>query len=139
MQKIPLAEAESCLAELVKEATNGEEIIITQTDGSAVKLVALSHDKPTPKYGSAKGLIQVSDDFDEPLDDFQDYSPLSNDQPRKSRLARLTSRLSSTATNLTAFSEPPLKMPPSAILISPYYAPTSYSYGRLLESPTSRH
>ncbi len=37
MQKIPLTEAESCLAELVKEATNGEEIIITQTDGSAVK------------------------------------------------------------------------------------------------------
>ncbi len=75
MQKISLTEAESCLAELVKEATNGEEIIITQTDGSSVKLVALSHDQPTPKYGSAKGLIQVSDDFDEPIDDFRGYSP----------------------------------------------------------------
>lgn len=75
MQKISLTEAESCLSELVNEATNGEEIIITHTDGSAVKLVALSHDQTTPKYGSAKGLIQVSDDFDEPLDDFQVNSP----------------------------------------------------------------
>ena len=75
MQKIPLTEAESCLAELVKEATNGEEIIITQTDGSAVKLVRCPTINQLPKYGSAKGLIQVSDDFDEPLDDFQDYSP----------------------------------------------------------------
>lgn len=75
MQKISLTEAESCLAELIEEATNGEEIIITQADGAAVKLVALPQDNPTPKYGSAKGLVQVSDDFDEPLDDFQGYSP----------------------------------------------------------------
>ena len=75
MQKISLTEAESCLAELVKEATNGEEIIITQTDGSAVKLVPLSPLKPLPLFGSAKGLVKMSDDFDEPLEDFQDYSP----------------------------------------------------------------
>ena len=75
MQKISLTEAESCLAELVKEATNGEEIIITQTDGAAVKLVALSQENPTPKHGSAKGLVQVSDDFDEPLGGFQGYFP----------------------------------------------------------------
>lgn len=75
MQKISLTEAESCLAELVKEATNGEEIIITQTDGSSVMLVALSHDKPSPKYGSAKGLVEMSDDFDKHLDNFQGYSP----------------------------------------------------------------
>ena len=31
MHKISLKEAETCLAKLVKEATNGEEVIITQT------------------------------------------------------------------------------------------------------------
>lgn len=27
----------------------------------------------TPKFGSAKGKIKMSPDFDEPLDDFKDY------------------------------------------------------------------
>lgn len=30
--------------------------------------------KPTPKAGSAKGLVQVAADFDEPLDDFKPYA-----------------------------------------------------------------
>jgi hypothetical protein len=29
--------------------------------------------KPRPKAGSAKGLITIADDFDEPLDDFSEY------------------------------------------------------------------
>ncbi|KJR41674.1 prevent-host-death family protein [Candidatus Magnetoovum chiemensis] len=29
--------------------------------------------KTTPKFGCAKGLITMSDDFDEPLDDFKEY------------------------------------------------------------------
>jgi hypothetical protein len=29
--------------------------------------------KPAPKAGSAKGLIQISPDFDEPLEDFKPY------------------------------------------------------------------
>ncbi len=75
MHKISLKEAETCLAKLVKEATNGEEVIITQTDGSAVKLVAAPSKQPGPKFGSAKGLVKMSDDFDEPLEDFEDYAP----------------------------------------------------------------
>lgn len=71
MQKISLTEAEYCLAELVKEAANGEEIIITQADGSYLTLIALSHEEPTPKYLSAKGLVEMSDDFDKHLDNFQ--------------------------------------------------------------------
>ncbi|MBE9227532.1 DUF433 domain-containing protein [Phormidium sp. LEGE 05292] len=30
-----------------------------------------------PKFGSAKGLIEMSDDFDEPLADFEAYAPLN--------------------------------------------------------------
>ena len=29
--------------------------------------------KPAPKAGSAKGLIQIAPDFDEPLEDFKPY------------------------------------------------------------------
>jgi uncharacterized protein DUF2281 len=28
---------------------------------------------PRPRFGSAKGLITMSDDFDEPLEDFKEY------------------------------------------------------------------
>lgn len=28
-----------------------------------------------PQFGSAKGLVKMSDDFDEPLADFEDYAP----------------------------------------------------------------
>ncbi|MFB2118765.1 DUF2281 domain-containing protein [Parapedobacter sp. 2B3] len=30
-------------------------------------------DKPVPKFGSAKGLFVMHNDFDEPLEDFKDY------------------------------------------------------------------
>jgi len=30
---------------------------------------------PMPEFGSAKGLIKMSDDFDEPLEDFAEYAP----------------------------------------------------------------
>jgi hypothetical protein len=31
--------------------------------------------RPYPKFGSAAGLIEMSDDFDEPLEDLQEYMP----------------------------------------------------------------
>ena len=75
MYKISLTEAKSRLAELVKEAASGEEIIITQQSGSAVKLVPLASDKPVPEFGSARGLVVMSDDFDEPIKGFENYAP----------------------------------------------------------------
>ncbi|MEO0458258.1 MAG: DUF2281 domain-containing protein [Cyanobacteria bacterium P01_A01_bin.114] len=30
-------------------------------------------EQPRPQFGSAKGLIEMSDDFDEPLEDFKEY------------------------------------------------------------------
>lgn len=75
MHKINLSEAETCLAELIKEAANGEDVIITQDDGSAFKLVPFISEKPVPKFGSAKGLFKMAEDFDAPLEDFKDYTP----------------------------------------------------------------
>ena len=39
----------------------------------AAKKLVKKQVKPVPKFGSAKGLIKMSADFDEPLDDFADY------------------------------------------------------------------
>ncbi len=75
MQQITLAEASQQLPELVEAAMNGEEIIITKDEQPVVKLTPVTqHTKRYPaKAGSAKGLITMSDDFDEPLEDFKDY------------------------------------------------------------------
>lgn len=75
MHNINLKEAESRLAELVEEVSSGEEVVIISNDGKCFKLVPFTPIKPTPKFGSAKGLIKISEDFDEPLEGFEEYVP----------------------------------------------------------------
>jgi antitoxin (DNA-binding transcriptional repressor) of toxin-antitoxin stability system len=75
MQKLSLKEAETQLAELIGMVAGGEEVIITKDDGSDFKIIPFPHKRPYPKFGSAAGLIEMSDDFDEPLEDFEEYMP----------------------------------------------------------------
>ncbi|MEH1864048.1 MAG: type II toxin-antitoxin system prevent-host-death family antitoxin [Nostoc sp.] len=73
MQHIPLTEASKNLPDLIEAALSGEEIIIIKDNQPLVKLTPVSPLKYRPKYGSAKGLVTISDDFDEPLEDFKEY------------------------------------------------------------------
>jgi antitoxin (DNA-binding transcriptional repressor) of toxin-antitoxin stability system len=73
MNPVTIAEAAKKLSDLIDAALRGEEIIITKDDRTFVKLTPTTPVKPHPKFGSAKGLIEMSDDFDEPLEDFKDY------------------------------------------------------------------
>jgi len=75
MHKIDLKKAETCLPKLVEEAAQGEDIVITRDDGALFKIVPIAKMEPRPKFGSAKGLIEMSDDFDEPLEDSAAYAP----------------------------------------------------------------
>ncbi len=75
MHELALRDAESRLAELVAEAASGEEVVITRDDGAAFQIVPVAETEPRPKYGSARGLIEMADDFDEPLEDFKAYEP----------------------------------------------------------------
>ena len=75
MQKVVLKDAETRLAELIGMVAGGEEVIITKDDGSGFKIIPFLHKRPYPKFGSAAGLIEMSDDFDEPLDNFREYMP----------------------------------------------------------------
>ena len=59
--------------EPMRAAIKGDEIVITKDDRPVVKLVAISHNNKRLKFGSAKDLITISDDFDEPITDFEDY------------------------------------------------------------------
>jgi antitoxin (DNA-binding transcriptional repressor) of toxin-antitoxin stability system len=87
MQQIDLDEAKTQMASLIQSALDGEEVIITENDQPVLRIVRVSGadapaflhgrdarvTKPRRQSGSAKGLISMSDDFDEPLEDFTEY------------------------------------------------------------------
>lgn len=73
MTRINLKEAEKKLPQLFKLVEKGEEVIIITEDGNSYKITSVNKNKPQPRFGSANGLIEIADDFEEPLDDFKDY------------------------------------------------------------------
>jgi len=70
MTQLDIGQAKSNLAELLNLAIQGEEIVITQDNKPVAKISPI---KRPLKRGSAKGKVRISDDFDEPLEDFQEY------------------------------------------------------------------
>jgi antitoxin (DNA-binding transcriptional repressor) of toxin-antitoxin stability system len=72
MQQVTIEQAKLNLVILVEAALQGEEVIIEKAE-KAVKLVPFQINKPHPQFGSAKGLIEIKDNFDEPIEDFDDY------------------------------------------------------------------
>ncbi|MDZ8109528.1 MAG: type II toxin-antitoxin system Phd/YefM family antitoxin [Nostoc sp. ChiSLP02] len=73
MQQITLSEASQHLGDFIEAALNGEEIIIIKDNKPVVKLMPVEPVKRRPKFGSAKGIVTIADDFDAPLEDFQEY------------------------------------------------------------------
>lgn len=68
---VSVEEAESRLSDLIAEALN-ERMVFIQRGDKKVLLVPVSNIKGR-QGGTAKGLIHMSDDFDEPLEDFKEY------------------------------------------------------------------
>ena len=66
-----VGEAKAHLPQLVRESLAGDEVIIARDNKPLVKLVPISGGLRVP--GTAKGQIWMSDDFDAPLEDFEDY------------------------------------------------------------------
>ncbi len=60
----------TCLAELVAAAEHGDELLLTKDGRPFARLVPAGRDRVP---GSARGLVTIRDDFDDPLDDFRDY------------------------------------------------------------------
>jgi antitoxin (DNA-binding transcriptional repressor) of toxin-antitoxin stability system len=70
--QVSVTEAAAHLNELMQAAIDGEEVIVLNGDRPAIKFTPIGKIRPDRKPGSAKGLIWVSDDFDEPLAEFRD-------------------------------------------------------------------
>lgn len=73
MQRVTIEEAKTNLLDLIEAAVKGEEVVIVE-DGYLVRLVPVPRAKPRPRFGSAEGLVHVSEDFEEPLEDFEEYT-----------------------------------------------------------------
>lgn len=74
LQQVELNEAKAHLPDLVEAAQNGEEVIITKENRPVAKIVPInSEQRPHPQFGSARGMVQMADDFDAPLEEFREY------------------------------------------------------------------
>jgi antitoxin (DNA-binding transcriptional repressor) of toxin-antitoxin stability system len=72
--QVNIHEAKTQLSKLIQEALQGKEVIIARGNQPVVRLDVLPQARRRRKIGNAKGLIlSMSDDFDEPLNDFKDY------------------------------------------------------------------
>jgi prevent-host-death family protein len=71
MYRVEIQDASSRLQELMDAAMRGERVVISRNLHDAVRLVPVRKRSP----GSARGRIHMSDDFDDPVPDFEPYSP----------------------------------------------------------------
>jgi prevent-host-death family protein len=70
---IDLSHAKSQLPDLVRQAARGEDVILTDGGEPVAKIIPITRAQGPRQFGSAKGLIRMADDFDEPLEDFREY------------------------------------------------------------------
>lgn len=74
MHKIDVAEATIRFAELLRRVQAGEEVVVTEEDAPIARIVPAGAAAHKARFGAARGLLQVRDDFDEPLEDFAPYT-----------------------------------------------------------------
>ncbi len=74
MEQLNIADAKANLSKLIDKALLGEEIIIARNNKPLVKIVPVEIPQKIRKPGSGKGqVIEMSDDFDQPIDDMKEY------------------------------------------------------------------
>ena len=72
--QVNIHEAKTQLSKLIQAAVDGKEVIIAKGNKPVVRLEVLAEAKNKRKIGNVKDLVHyMSDDFDEPLDDFKGY------------------------------------------------------------------
>jgi prevent-host-death family protein len=75
MSTITIQEARANLDELIHRLSPGEEVVITENDQPVAKLVATqAPHRKIPKLGTQRGSVLSMEHFDDPLDDFKEYT-----------------------------------------------------------------
>lgn len=72
MQNIDIKQVKQILPQILEQNID-DAIIITKQGLPIAKIIGISRHKKQRLFGSAKGLIKMADDFDDPLEDFKEY------------------------------------------------------------------
>ena len=72
---VTVEQAQNALKDLIDRTARGEKVVITRDDQPVAELVPVPAEKPTPRFGFAKGVLTIVSDDDEHLKDFADYMP----------------------------------------------------------------
>lgn len=73
MTTLAVEQAQKELLRLIDDVALGEHVIITRNQVPVAELVPVTQHVPKPMFGSAKGMVRMSEDFEAPIDDFQGY------------------------------------------------------------------
>ena len=65
MPQIDLDQAKERFVEILKRVASGEEFVIAKDDQPLAKIIGIAKRKADRQFGSAKGMIKLSKDFDE--------------------------------------------------------------------------
>ena len=74
MTTVAIEQAQRDLSQLIEDVALGEYVVITRNQVPVAQLVPVTHPIPKPTFGSAKGMVRMSEDFEAPIDDFGDYA-----------------------------------------------------------------
>jgi prevent-host-death family protein len=73
MTTVGIEQAQKELSRLIDDVALGEHVVITKNQVPVAELVPIEQSVPKPLFGSAKGMVKMSEDFEAPIDDFLDY------------------------------------------------------------------
>jgi len=73
MTTVTIEEAQRNLPQLIEDVVQGEHVVITRNRVPVAELAPVIQFNSKPRFGSAKGMVKMTKDFDAPIEDFQDY------------------------------------------------------------------
>ncbi len=68
MKTFNIHEAKTHLSQLIAQVEAGEEVVIARAGTPVVRLVLIQETRGKRRFGQEDGVVQIPDDFDEPLD-----------------------------------------------------------------------
>jgi len=77
MLTVTIEEAQDKLSELIHRLTPGEEVVITENDQPVARMTLtapLSGPRKAPRLGTLRGTVLSMEHFDDPLEDFKEYT-----------------------------------------------------------------
>jgi prevent-host-death family protein len=72
-RNVTIGEAKTNFSKLVRQVEGGEEIVVRRGSQPVARIVPLG-EQGIRGFGSMKGEIRIGKDFDEPLEDFEQYT-----------------------------------------------------------------